>query len=167
MTETTGSTQEAMDATGEDQASVPHLAPDSGPENGAPELDPNRTYSHDDMRQVREEAKKYRHRLRETEQRVTGLQERVDRHDRAAVERMAGERLNAPDDIWLVHDVADFRGDDGGLDEAKVAAALEEIASTRTHWLKPAPNYDGGPRKPVKQPETFGAVLKRTVTGQG
>jgi hypothetical protein len=165
MPEVTTSTAEPQGDPGPTNPSPEPTEPASEPQ--APELDPNRTYSAHDMREVREEAKRYRHRLRDTEQRVTALQERVDRHDRAAVERIAGERLNDASDVWLVHDVADFRGEDGALDETKVTSALDEIATTRQHWLKPQESWNGGVRRPVKQEPSFGQALKNAVGGGG
>jgi hypothetical protein len=156
--------QDGSQAFTEPQA-VPVGDADQG-QGPAPEPDRDRSYSYEDMKQVREEAKRYRLRLRDAEQERATLQGRVDRHDRAAVERVAGERLAAAEDVWLVHDVADFRGEDGSLDENAVRERATELAEQRPHWRKPAgPGFDGGVRRPVAQPESFGSALKERVTG--
>lgn len=152
------------------QSTAPADAPaePQGPEpqaNDQPRDDEGR-FTQRDIHEVREEAKKYRLRLRDTEAQVSALQERVDRHDRAAVERLAGERLNDASDIWLVHSIDDFRAEDGSLDEEKVGAALDQLAQTRSHWLKRMGGFDGGVRRAVQTPPSFGDALKESVTGQ-
>jgi hypothetical protein len=136
------------------------------PDAPAPDPDRDRTYTYDDIHKVRDEAKRYRMRLRETEEARTALQTRVDVHDRAAIERIAGEKLNDPSDVFLVHDIADFRGEDGALDEDLARGHVEKLASEHEHWAKPAVSFDGGVRRPVSQEASFGQILKRQATGR-
>jgi hypothetical protein len=142
---------------------TPEPTPEPGP---APDPDRDRVFTYDDMHKVREEAKRYRMRLRETEDARTALQTRVDAHDRAAVERIAGEHLNDASDVLLVHELDDFRGEDGTLDEKVVTSTIEQLASEHSHWAKPQGSFDGGVRRPVKQEASFGEILKRQATGR-
>jgi hypothetical protein len=141
------------------------FAPQDPESDPAPEPDTSRTYTYDDIKDVREEAKKYRHRLRDAQEARAALQGRVDAHDRGAVERLAGEHLNESSDIWLVHDIADFRADDGSLDEKKVAEAIAAIGESRPHWISPRADWGGGYRGPSVSASSpsFGQALKAAV----
>ena len=101
-----------------------------------------------------EEAKRYRTRLREAEAQVAerdgviaALRSRLDDVDRAEVERHAEARgMVKADDLWTVAALADLRGEDGTLDEAKVTARVDEVLRDRPHWRRPSVDLGAGPR---------------------
>ncbi len=142
------------------------VSPGTEPQ-GAPEPDRSRTYSYDDMHEIREEAKKYRHRLRQTEQAREELQARVDVHDRMAVTRIAGEHLADGDDLMLVHEIAEFRAEDGSLNDELVREAAKAAVSARPYWAKQGSSMDGGVRRAVEPKKSFGEALKNRATGSG
>ena len=86
------------------------------------------------------EAAKYRKRLREAEAERDALSERLTAERKSAVERLAGDRLAAPGDLWQLAELDQMIGDDGGLDLDKVAATIDTVVSERPHWAtRPAP----------------------------
>src|SRR5262249_10313913 len=113
------------------------------------------------------EAKKYRLRARDAENRAATLQTRVDAHDKATVERIAGDLLEDPSDLWLAHSGLDaFRGEDGAIDSDAATAAIQELVNARPHWAKqPTARINGGVRRPARLPKDFGSELKRAVGG--
>lgn len=81
------------------------------------------------------EAAKYRRRLRDTEGQRDALAERLERLQRAEAERLAGKHLAAGDDLWLAGtQLGDLLTETGDIDGEKVAAAAQQIVSSRPHW---------------------------------
>lgn len=80
----------------------------------------------DDPREGREAAR-YRRRLRETEAERDTLAARVEALQRAAVEREASGALARPEALWAAGvDLAGLLTDEGTVDAAKVAQAVED-----------------------------------------
>ncbi len=114
-----------------------------------------------DVAGLRREAAGYRRRLREAERERDGLRERVDDHDRREVERLAGEHLAEPADLWLASSLDVMRTDDGALDREKVGAELARVTSEKPHWSKAnRPNFHQGARALPVEPPSFGQALK-------
>lgn len=146
------------------QAPEPAPAPDTAEPASGPEDRSQRPQTFDEtyVKDLRAEAAGYRRELREAQTERDQLRERVERQDREAVERLAGERLQSSSDFWLAVELADLRGDDGAIDREKVQAALEQVATDRPHWIKPPYTaFDGGVRgRAVSPAPSFGEALK-------
>ena len=57
------------------------------------------------------------------------MRERLDRVDRTEVERLAGEHLADPADLWLSTSLDALRGEDGEIDATKVEAELTRVTA--------------------------------------
>lgn len=79
------------------------------------------------------EAAKYRRRLRETEAERDGLAARVERQQLREVDRLAAERLAEPGDLRMIGgaQLEQLLTEDGDIDPAAVAAAVDELLTTR------------------------------------
>lgn len=117
------------------------------------------------------EAARYRVRARAAEQRAESLAEQVAVLQRAAAERVAGEHLLSPGDMWAVGiSLDELLGPDGNLDPAKVTQRATELAAERPHWrrrstppAKPRAALSGGgdPTDDAPSSPTWTAVLGR------
>jgi len=82
------------------------------------------------------------------------LRQQLDARDTADVERQLASRLEDPADFWREASLADVRGEDGRIDDARLDAAVTELLRTHRHWAKGgAPRRDpdqgrGVPEKP-------------------
>jgi hypothetical protein len=135
----------------------PAREPESGRSDDVPES----------TRAARREAAGYRTRLRDAEATSARLAARVDRQDREAVERAAGEALMAePADLWLAADLSRMRGEDGELDDARVRAEVERVLAEKPHWRTRTADFRPGVRPPSGHGGgSFGERLKRAVSG--
>lgn len=99
---------------------------DPSPDPVVPEQDP------DPSRTANVEAARYRTRLRDTEAVRDALAARVERFERATVERVAAETLSSPGDVWLFT-AADAlpRTPEGEVDTDAVRAAVAKITEGR------------------------------------
>lgn len=77
------------------------------------------------------EAAAYRRRLRDTETERDALAGRVEALQRREAERIAGEHLADPTDLWLLDDDLGALLTDGDVDLTKVVAAAKAITATR------------------------------------
>lgn len=86
------------------------------------------------------------------------LAARVTGYQRSEVERLAGERLAHPSDVFTLsgNDVADYLDDDGNVDPDKVAADVAAILTERPGLVKRSPYSDPsqglGGSNPKSQP---------------
>ena len=94
---------------------------------------------------------KYRVRAREAEGQVetqrrviTELQERIERMQRADVERVAAVRLAEAGDIWVSASLDDMLDSDGDIDLKRVDEVIGELLNRRPHWGVPSPRRHGG-----------------------
>jgi hypothetical protein len=115
---------------------------------------------------------KYRTQLRDTESERDQLRDRLERRDRADVERMVAHRLTDPADLWLAGvNVDDLRGEDGEIDTEKVDAAIVATLEAHPHWAAPRVNpaaptsaVSFGAEKPDvngEQPTTWHALFDK------
>ncbi|RVW01320.1 hypothetical protein [Rhodococcus xishaensis] len=82
------------------------------------------------------EAARYRRQLRDTEAERDTLRDRVTAYERREAEQLAVE-LADPRDLWVAGiDLDDLRGDNGTIDYAKVAAAVDEVLAEHPAWGK-------------------------------
>ena len=112
------------------------------------------------------EAANYRRRLRDVEAERDGLRERVDRLERAEVERIAAEQpywMIQPGDLWAVGvELAELRGDDGTLDTRLVKAKVRDVLEQRPTWrrnIDMGHGYRGG--EPPEQKAGLSQLLGR------
>jgi len=112
--------------------------------------------------------KEARYRVERNEARAErdALAERVQRMQRAEVERLASDALSHPADLFSLsgNDVADYLTEDGDVDAAKVSADVAEILAERPGLRKLMPGYDptqgyGGRPQPKREP-TFADLIK-------
>jgi hypothetical protein len=96
-------------------------------------------------RYLSREAASYRRRLRETETERDGLRERLERYERAEVERVAADAgLQVPGDVWSFGASLDtLRGEDDGIDADAVTGLVSEIVKDRP-GLQARPQGDLG-----------------------
>lgn len=111
------------------------------------------------------EAAKYRRRLRDTEAErdllVAALADYRRRHILHAAEEAGLER--GADLLDAGGQPDDFLGDDGTVDDGKVAAAVKQVLQERPHWAKRQPSFDLGarPSVPTDANTSWDVLLKR------
>lgn len=112
------------------------------------------------------EAARYRTRLRATEGERDTLAQQVERMQRAEAERLAGERLAQPSDLFDVGGtaLADLLTDDGDVDADRVTAAVQALLDARPGLHRDAkvtwPDMGAGQRETSAPTKTWGAVLR-------
>ena len=112
--------------------------------------------------------KEARYRVERNEARAErdALAQRVERMQRAEVERLAADALSHPADLFSLsgNELADYLTDDGDVDGDKVAADLVAILAVRPGLRKQTPGYDPtqghGGKPPAKAKPSWGALLK-------
>ena len=120
-----------------------------------------------EIKRLREEAGKRRHQVRELQSENAQLRERVEASDRAEVERLVGDRLVDASDIWSAGiEISGLRDDDGVLDREKVDEAVSALVERKPHYGPAPTNFNGGVRRPLAQPTSFGQALKSRLTGR-
>lgn len=117
---------------------------------------------------LRREAAGYRTKLREAEGERDALAEQVTAMRRGEVERIAGEQLADPGDLWRAEVQLDsLLGEDGSLDAEKVGAAIEQLVSEKPHYKKQSPpDFDGGARTSVERAPDFAETLREAAGGR-
>lgn len=112
------------------------------------------------------EAARYRTRLRATEGERDTLSQRVERMQRREVERLAGERLAQPGDLFAVGGtaLADLLTDDGDVDAERVTEAVQALLDARPGLHRDAkatwPDMGAGQRETGSPGKTWGSVLR-------
>jgi hypothetical protein len=116
--------------------------------------------------------KEARYRVERNEARAErdALAQRVERLQRAEVERLAADKLSHPADLFSLsgNELADYLTDDGDVDAEKVAADVAEIVAERPGLRKRMPGYDptqgygGRPPKAVPAEPSFVDLFKST-----
>lgn len=123
----------------------------------------------DPTRKARSEAAAYRRRLRDTEgERDTlaaerdQLRARLDDRQRADVETLAGQRLRDGSDLWTATTLTDLLDEEGEVDPALVAQAVDQLAAAKPHYAKPGPgaSFDLGARPVAPTEHSFADVLR-------
>jgi len=114
----------------------------------------------DDVQALRHEAASRRRQLRAAEAENVALRERVDRHDRAEVERLVSPALADPTDVWSAAELDALRGEDGVIGEAKVGAALAALLDRKPHYAKARVDLHQGVRQSERVAPSFGQALK-------
>lgn len=132
--------------------------PDPTTELVVPDSDPSRT--------ANAEAARYRVRAREAEAVRDALAARVQRFERAAVERVAAETLSTPGDVWLFAFTAPDtlpRTEDGEVDTDAVRAAVARVTEGRPGLAIPPkriPDMGGGLRgDPLPSEPTWSSII--------
>jgi hypothetical protein len=124
----------------------------------------------DDAAALRREAATRRRQLREAESARDTLRQRLDTVQRQEVERLAGDAMTDPGDLWLAVSVDSMRGQDRLIDPELAQAQLAEVLKNKPHWKKPetapesaptTPSMQNGVRQPPPPPPpSFGRALK-------
>ncbi len=112
--------------------------------------------------------KEARYRVERNEARAErdALAQRVERMQRAEVERLAADALSHPADLFSLsgNGLADYLTDDGDVDANKVAADVAEILAERPGLRKRMPGYDPsqgyGGRPERKREATLADLIK-------
>ena len=101
-----------------------------------------------DVAALRREAAGYRTRLRDTEAERDQLRARVERHERADVERLAEQAGFAqPSDVFMfATDLEQLRVDGGELDTGRVTELAQRVLTERPGLRKPGLDFGGGSR---------------------
>ena len=125
------------------------------PAPGEPDTIPTAPAETADVAALRREAAGRRRALREAEAARDALAARLERLQRAEVERLATTRAEGVrplvhgDDLWLDGtELAALLDDDGNIDADRVRDKVREIGTQRPHWLdspgRHAADLDGG-----------------------
>jgi len=128
----------------------------------------------DDVSALRHEAASRRRALRQAEAKITAveaerdqLRQRVDQHERAAVERLAGGRLHDAADLWASTTLDDLRDEETGeVDANAIRQAVDDLIARKPHLARPMPetaDLHAGPRQTVPQQPSFGAAMKKQI----
>jgi hypothetical protein len=94
------------------------------------------------------------------------LAQRVERMQRAEVERLAADTLSHPADLFSLsgNKLADYLTEDGDVDAVKVAADVAAVLAERPGLRKLTPGYDPtqgyGGKSPGKGAPTFADLLR-------
>ncbi|WP_241472268.1 hypothetical protein [Mycolicibacterium neoaurum] len=95
------------------------------------------------------------------------LAERVERMQRAEVERLAADALSHPADLFSLsgNGVADYLTEAGDVDAAKVAADVAAVLAERPGLKRHAPAFDptvgtGGRTTPPKATPSWSALIR-------
>jgi hypothetical protein len=109
---------------------------------------------------------RYRLELRAAEAARDALSQRVERMQRAEVERLAADGLSHPADLFSLsgNDLVDYLTEDGDVDAEKVAADVAAVLAERPGLRKNAPAFDPsqghGGRPQAKREPSWGAVFQ-------
>ncbi|ORB67686.1 hypothetical protein [Mycolicibacterium tusciae] len=109
---------------------------------------------------------RYRVERNEARSERDALAQRVERMQRAEVERLAADGLSHPADVFSLsgNELADYLTEDGDVDVEKVAADVAAILAERPGLRKFTPGYDPsqgtGGRPQTKREPSWGALLK-------
>lgn len=112
--------------------------------------------------------KEARYRVERNEARAErdALAQRVERMQRAEVERLAGDSLSHPADLFSLsgNELADYLADNGDVDAEKVAADVAAVLAERPGLRKNSPAFDPsqghGGRPQAKREPSWGAVFQ-------
>lgn len=136
----------------------------------------------DDVSALRHEAASRRRALRQAEAEhaaeITAveaerdqLRQRVDQHERAAVERLAGGRLHDAADLWASTTLDDLRDPETGeVDANAIGQAVDDLIARKPHLARPMPptaDLHAGPRQTVPRPPSLGEAMKRQIGRRG
>ncbi|WP_111508368.1 hypothetical protein [Mycobacterium kyogaense] len=96
---------------------------------------------------------------------LTAAAARIERMQRAEIERLVADELAVPGDFWLSENtVADYLTDDGEVDTAQVSADAKLLLTERPRLGKHTGAFDPtqglGGRAPKPPQPTWGAVFK-------
>lgn len=97
---------------------------------------------------------------------LTAAEASIERLQRAEVERVAGEHLAMPGDLFSLtgNELADYLDEDGNVDPVRVAADVAAVLTERPGLRKNAPAFDpmqglGGSR-PKQPTPSWGALFQ-------
>lgn len=153
--------QTSTEATEDTTAQTPEAdttPPDTAAAVDAGESDSDDDYQGNDPKIARafKDAKRYRLQLRDTETERDQLATTIDGYHRAEAERLAGQHLADPRDLWRDGaTVTDLLGDNGRINPDTVKDLVHGVLDAHPHWRK-----DSGRRvnsKDLKSGATSGA----------
>lgn len=177
----------------------PATDPPAGPEDqdntDDADDDDKKTYSAAEMKKVRDEAARYRTRLRASEKadedrkksemtetdRLKAEKEEADKKAAKAERELAKERINSaitaaataarfadPTDAHAFIDVASITvNDDGKPDGRSVKAAVDKLAKDKPHLINPIGSGDGGSQNGGPLPDKTKTVIEDDLKQKG
>lgn len=115
------------------------------------------------------EAAKYRRQLREAESQRDAVTQRLERLQRAEVERLAGQRIEKGSAIWSAGaQLADFLDADGNVDPltvpAAVDSAIEQLGLSRAQFGPVIPSQGDTPEHRPSAPLDWSTALSEHGT---
>lgn len=121
---------------------------------------------------ARKDAGKYRRQARAAETELEKARATVSAHNRQAAETLAAGKMANGADLWVAGvDLDQLIDDEGKVDPARVADAVDAVLGERPHWAVPKPaqgGFDGGARRHAEpepdRDETWAKVLQPTRT---
>lgn len=119
----------------------------------------------DPVAALRREAAAHRVKAREAEAQRDALAGRLEGLQRAEAERVSGEHLADPSDLWREVAVADLLSEDGELDSKRVREAAAGVARAHPHWGPPRAPASGGAREGAPSGPSFADELRRAAGG--
>ncbi|CAN5579235.1 hypothetical protein BH09ACT8_BH09ACT8_27190 [soil metagenome] len=127
---------------------VPGVTTLEEPQNGSEgQIDPNRSLveSRDRYRTERDTAREA----------LTASEARIERMQRAEVERLAADGLSHPADLFSLsgNEVGDYLTESGEVDAAKVAADVAAVLAERPGLRRNAPAFDPSQGSGGRQPK--------------
>jgi len=98
------------------------------------------------------------------------LRERVDTYQRREIAQHVSDRLNNPDDLWLMSSLDAVRGEDGEPDLDRLDAEIKRVLADKPHWRKgfgalPVDMHQGPRRDVPMEGPSFGETMKRSFRG--
>lgn len=109
---------------------------------------------------------RFRRERNEAREQLAQADARIERMQRAEIDRLAGERLQIPNDLFSLsgNEVADYLTDSGDVDADKVAADVAAILAERPGLQRRPPVFDPsqgtGGRPPQEEPKWSGFTAK-------
>lgn len=133
----------------------------------SPSGDPSATPEGGDTGGPQKGNKEARYRVERNEARAErdALAQRVERMQRAEVERLAAHKLSHPADLFSLsgNELADYLTEDGDVDSEKVVADVAAVLAERPGLRRQTPGYDptqGFGGKPSKGSPSFADLMK-------
>lgn len=114
---------------------------------------------------VHRQAATFRRRLRAAETERDALAERLRATQVREIERLAGERLAAAEDLWTRISFEELLDEDGSVDYSKLSTVIDETLEARPHWRRRpvTGDADQGARRTASAQFDFAGMLRQAA----